>query len=140
MSIAQVSDVATELGSDIEETSAEGKQIQKWLDRVERKIRQRIPLLDKWCEDDDYKAGVIDIESAAVARKALNPEGIRSLMAQVDDGNIQKTIDTSRSAGEVTILDDEWDELMKTISSDLSSTTISPDPFGFPLPEYPSSY
>lgn len=141
MTYATVEDVSVELRREIDENSLEGRQIQRWLDRAERAIRLRIPQLDEWCQqDEEYKATVIDIEAAAASRKALNPEGIRSIMTQIDDGNLQKTIDTSRSSGEVTILDPEWDLLMRIVSSDLSTSVIAPEPVFVPYPHYPCCY
>lgn len=140
MAYAQVSDVAAELGRSIDDNSDEAKQVGKWLERAERAIRLRVPILDQWCQDGDYKALVIDVESAAVARKVLNPEGIRSVMMQIDDGNLQKTIDSSRSIGEVTILDGEWEQLMKTVASDFGSVMVQVDPVFVPIPRYPPGY
>lgn len=141
MAYAQVSDVADELGRPIEPDGMESRQIGKWLERVERAIRLRIPLLDRWCtEDEEYRALVADVESAAVARKAMNPEGIRSIMMQIDDGNLQKTIDTSRSAGEVSILDGEWELLMRSAASDFGSVIADTDPVFVDLPHYPPVY
>ena len=42
------------------------------LRRAEMMIRNRIPVLDEWCRDERYQETVIEVESAAVARKALN--------------------------------------------------------------------
>jgi hypothetical protein len=140
MSIATVDDVATELGRDVSEGSFEYKQIQKWLERAERLIRLRIPVFDEWCKDEDYKASVIDVESSAVSRKALNPEGVSSIMTQIDDANLQKTINSARSAGEVVLLDSEWELLLKTVHSDLESSVVAPDAVYVPLPHYPPTY
>lgn len=140
MAYATARDVADELGRDIPDDSPERRQIDKWLERAERAIRLRVPTLDAWCEDERYRATVVDIESAAVARKALNPEGVRSTMVQIDDGNLQKTIDTSRSAGEVTILPDEWDLLMQSASSDLGVIVAETAPVLVPYPHYPPVY
>lgn len=139
MSIATPQDVAIELGRDTpDEASVEYARWDKWLNRAERQIRQRIPMLDEWCEDAEYRALVADIESAAVARKALNPEGVRSVMTQIDDANVQKTIDTSRSGGEVTILENEWALLLRTPVSDIETAVITPDePVSIRPPRYP---
>jgi hypothetical protein len=42
-------------------------------------------------------------------------------MLQIDDGNMQTSIDSSRSRGEISILDEEWDMLLKRVSSDLAT-------------------
>jgi hypothetical protein len=103
-------------------------------------IRNRIPVLDEWCRDERYQETVIEVESAAVARKALNPEGVSSTMLQIDDGNMQTSIDSSRSRGEISILDEEWDMLLKRVSSDLATAVIAPEPVAIPLPHYPYDY
>jgi hypothetical protein len=74
MTFARVDDVAAELGRDIAADGTEAKQITKWLRRAEMLIRNRIPVLDEWCKDENYRDVVVEVESAAVARKALNPE------------------------------------------------------------------
>ena len=138
---AQVSDVAAELGQSIEASDPRYLQIERWIARAERQIRARIPQLNEWAaEDTEYRELVADIETVAVARKALNPEGIRSIMTQIDDANVQKTIDSSRSVGEVIILDSEWDQLFKLTQGDLTSVTVKPDADYVPLPAYPLGY
>lgn len=137
---AQVSDVAAELGQGIEVGDPRYLQIERWIARAERQIRARIPQLNEWAQDPEYRELVADIETVAVARKALNPEGIRSIMTQIDDANIQKTIDSSRSVGEVIILDSEWDQLFKLTQGDLTSVTVKPDADSVPLPAYPLGY
>jgi hypothetical protein len=93
--------------------------------------------LDSWCTDDVlYKAIVNDVEVAAVERKARNPDGMRSIMTQVDDANVQQTIDTSRSTGEITILPSEWSQLLKSNTTNMMSIMAEPQPDSFPLPRY----
>lgn len=140
MTFARVDDVAAELGRDIAADGTEAKQITKWLRRAEMLIRNRIPVLDEWCKDENYRDVVVEVESAAVARKALNPEGVSSTMLQIDDGNMQTSIDSSRSHGEISILDEEWDMLLKRVSSDLATAVIAPEPVVIPLPHYPYDY
>lgn len=140
MTWAQIDDVATELGRDIDFDSTEGRQIAKWLRRAELIIRNRIPVLDEWCRDAGYREVVVEVESAAVARKALNPEGVSSTMLQIDDGNMQTSIDRSRSRGEIAFLDEEWDMLLKRVSSDLATAVITPEPVVIPPPRYPYDY
>ena len=140
MTFARVDDVAAELGRDIAADGTEAKQITKWLRRAEMLIRNRIPVLDEWCEDENYHDIVVEVESAAVARKALNPEGVSSTMLQIDDGNMQTSIDSSRSRGEISILDEEWDMLLKRVSSDLATAVIAPELVVIPLPHYPYDY
>ena len=61
-------------------------------------------------------------------------------MLQIDDGNMQTSIDSSRSRGEISILDEEWDMLLKRVSSDLATAVITPEPVVIPLPHYPYDY
>ena len=138
---ASVDDVAAELGEEITTDSARGKQIQRWLNRAERIIRARVTELDNWANADaDYKATVNDVEVSAVERKARNPDGMRSMMTQIDDGNFQQTVDTSRSTGEIVILDSEWSLLLKSASTTAFSVTMQAQPDAFPLPSYPYGY
>lgn len=138
---ATVSDVATELGREIPADSIEAKQIQRWLNRAERQIRRRVTQLDKWAlADAEYKAVVNDVLVSAVERKASNPDGMKSQMTQIDDGNLQNTVVDARASGEIVILDDEWAMLLKTPTSNAFSVMAMPEPDAFPLPSYPYCY
>ena len=138
---ASVDDVAAELGEEITTDSARGKQIQRWLNRAERIIRARVSELDDWANADaEYKATVNDVEVSAVERKARNPDGMRSMMTQIDDGNFQQTVDASRSTGEIVILDSEWSLLLKSVSTTAFSVIAQAQPDAFPLPSYPYGY
>ena len=135
---AGIRDVATALGRSIDQDGTEGRQMQYWLDKAERKIRSRVPLLDDWASQDTaYQDTVKDVLVSAVERKALNPEGLRSVMTQVDDGNIQQTIDSTRSTGEITILDEEWEQLLRIDNTGRNSIQAQMDPVYVPLPSYP---
>lgn len=138
---AEVQDVATALGRSIDQGGAEGRQMQYWLDKAERKVRSRVPLLDDWAiQDPAYQDTVKDVLVSAVERKALNPEGLRSVMTQVDDANIQQTIDSTRSVGEITILDEEWEQLLRLDNAGRNSIQAQMDPVYVPLPSYPYAY
>ncbi|MCX8643233.1 hypothetical protein J3T92_02155 [Bifidobacterium sp. B4081] len=138
---AELQDVATALGRSIDQDGAEGRQMQYWLDKAERKVRSRVPLLDEWASQDPaYKDTVKDVLVSAVERKALNPEGLRSVMTQVDDGNIQQTIDSTRSTGEIIILDEEWEQLLRIDNTGRNSIQAQMDPVYVPLPSYPYAY
>lgn len=138
---AEVQDVATALGRSIDQGGAEGRQMQYWLDKAERKVRSRVPLLDDWAiQDPAYRDTVKDVLVSAVERKALNPEGLRSVMTQVDDANIQQTIDSTRSVGEITILDEEWEQLLRIDTAGRNSIQAQMDPVYVPLPSYPYAY
>lgn len=138
---AEVQDVATALGRSINQDGTEGRQMQYWLDKAERKVRSRVPLLDEWASQDPaYQDTVKDVLVSAVERKALNPEGLRSVMTQVDDANIQQTIDSTRSVGEITILDEEWEQLLRIDNAGRNSIQAQMDPVYVPLPSYPYAY
>lgn len=135
---AEVQDVATALGRSIDQDGTEGRQMQYWLDKAERKVRSRVPLLDDWAgQDTAYQDTVKDVLVSAVERKALNPEGLRSVMTQVDDANVQQTIDSTRSVGEITILDEEWEQLLRLDNAGRNSIQAQMDPVYVPLPSYP---
>lgn len=140
MTYATPDDVATELGREISADGMEYRQVGKWLNRCEMQIRQRIPVLDDWCADETYKAIVVEVESAAVARKALNPEGLRSTMTQIDDGSLQTTYDSARPVGEVVVLESEWDMLLHRVGGDLGTAIVAPEPLWFDVPRYPCDY
>ena len=135
---AEIQDVATALGRSINQDGTEGRQMQYWLDKAERKVRSRVPLLDDWASQDTaYQDTVKDVLVSAVERKALNPEGLRSVMTQVDDANVQQTIDSTRSVGEITILDEEWEQLLRIDNAGRNSIQARMDPVYVPLPSYP---
>lgn len=109
---ALVTDVADELGRSIA-AGAETAQVNAWLRRVEAIIKIRVPDLDTLTvADADYLAAVVSVEAAAVARKAVNPEGLRSITRAVDDGSTTKVRDQVLSDGVLRITDDEWVLLM----------------------------
>lgn len=134
-------DVAVAMGRTIGADTTEGRQVQYWLDKAERRIRSRVPLLDDWVSSDaQYRGTVKDVLVSAVERKALNPEGLRSVMTQVDDANVQQTIDSTRSVGEVTILAEEWEQLLRLDTTGTNSVHAHADPVYVPLPAYPFTY
>ena len=138
---ATIDDFSAEVGEAIDATSIRGKQIQRWLNKAERIIREKVPQLDIWAADATYAATVNDVEVSAVERKASNPNGMRSQMVQIDDGNYQNSIDPARSTGEIVILDDEWARLLKiSASTNAFSVTLQAEPDAFPLPDYPFGY
>lgn len=100
--------VADEIGRPISD-DAEMRQVNQWLARVERMIRARIPNLDSLILAGRLDAGLVaDVEHAAVARKALNPENLRQTTISVDDGSLTKLRDSSVSDGQLRILQEEW--------------------------------
>lgn len=123
MTYATVDDVAAELGRPTPTDDVTVSQWTRWLQRAENKIRGRIPdLAARVATEPSLEGRVVDVESAAVARKVLNPEGLRQSTRAIDDGSITKVVDSSRSVGEVTILDSEWADLIPGDSSAAFST------------------
>lgn len=109
MTYANVADVAAELGRPVPTDLPTVAQWERWLARVENQILARIPDLHARVSAGSPTAELVaDVEAAAVARKALNPEGLRSTTRAIDDGSVTKTIDQTRSAGELELTDDEW--------------------------------
>jgi len=109
MTYASVADVAAELGRPVPTDDPTVAQWGRWLTRVENQILARIPDLHARVAAGSPTADLVaDIEATAVARKALNPEGLRSTTRSIDDGSVTKTVDQARSAGELELTDDEW--------------------------------
>lgn len=109
MVYATIQDVADELGRTAFTDPAEIAQLNAWLRRANAAIKVRVPDLDARVDSGSLSAEVVaSIEAAAVARKAQNPKGLRSVMRSVDDGSIQETVDSTRSDGVIRIMDDEW--------------------------------
>lgn len=126
MTYASVADVAAELGRPVPTDPNIVAQWERWLTRVENQILDRIPdLADRIAVGRPTAELVADIEAAAVARKALNPEGLRSTTRSIDDGSVTKTIDQTRSAGELELTDDEWARLLPRRSR--GAFTIRPE-------------
>lgn len=113
MTYASVADVADELGLPTPTDEPTVAQWNRWLTRVENQILDQIPdLHDRVAAGKPTAELVADIEAAVVARKAQNPEGLRSTTRSIDDGSVTKTIDQERSAGELELTDREWARLL----------------------------
>ena len=135
---ATVSDVATELGKQITEDSVEARQITRWINRTVNLIRLHIPVLDSWCEDEQYRLVVNDVIVNTVARKARNPEGMYSQTISADDASVTKTMSTSAGTlGEIVITDTDWDLLLKRVSGGISSIDPVLNPEEPVYPRYP---
>lgn len=123
MTYAGVSDVAAELGRPTPTDAPTLAQWERWLSRVENMIRARIPDLDALVTaGTPSEAIVVDVEAAVVARKVLNPEGLRQVTRAIDDGSVTKTVDQTRSSGELMLTDDEWGFLLPTAEAEAFST------------------
>lgn len=104
-----VEDVATELGRPLAE--AEQPQIASWIARVEARIATRIPDLDTRVTDQLFFARLTGIVSDVVARKARNPEGMRS--ERIDDYYYDRGAQTA----DLMLTDAEWAELMPELGT-----------------------
>lgn len=131
MTYANIADVAAELGRPIPSDAPTIAQWNRWLTRIENQILARIPDLEARVTAGEFSAGLVaDIEASAVARKALNPEGVRQMTRAIDDGSVTKTIDQTRSAGELELTEDEWALLLPTADSGAFSTRPGSEPDG----------
>jgi hypothetical protein len=135
---ANVNDVAAELGRPAPTDPDVVAQWNRWLTRIENMIIARIPDLEARVTAGEITPGILaDVEASAVARKILNPEGLRQVTKAIDDGSVTKIIDQSRSTGELGLTEDEWALLLPTADSGAFSTRpgFEPDtvaPWGVP--------
>lgn len=123
MTYGNVNDVAAELGRPTPTDQDVLAQWGRWLTRIENIIIARIPDLNDRVSAGEINIDLLaDIEAAAVARKVLNPEGIRQVTRAVDDGSVTKTIDQTRSSGALDLTDDEWALLLPKADGGAFST------------------
>jgi len=103
-----VSEVATDLGREVEADSAEYRQIEQWIGRVEGRIQRRIPTLETLAAEPEYRAVLVGVVSAVVARKARNPDG--KSYERVDDYGYGLASDAG--AADLQLTAEEWDDLL----------------------------
>lgn len=103
-SITQVADVATALGRPI--VSPEEEQVQKWIDRVERRIRNRVQDLEDRLESPGYRDTLTGVVEDVVIRRVNNPEGLRS--ERIDD----YYYDRGSESADLWPTEAEWAELL----------------------------
>lgn len=127
MTYATTADVAVSLGRDL--TSDEVTRATTLLGRVETIIKRRITdLVTRIAADADLEDVVIRVESDAVARVLLNPNGV--YQERVDDYSY--TRDRAVSSGALYVSDAEWDDLLTTPGTSVASEAFSIRPFGEP--------
>ena len=119
-SITHVDDVAAALGRPI--VTPETEQVQKWIDRVERRIRNRIQDLDVRLEMPAYRETFTGVVEDVVIRKIHNPQGMRS--ERIDD----YYYDRGERSSDLWPTEDEWAELLPASSLGAFSTRPSFEP------------
>jgi hypothetical protein len=106
MAYASTTDVQVSLGRPLAED--EQTQATGLLDRVETRIRARIPTLhDRLADESDLVALLVEVEADAVARVIRNPNAY----LQEQDGDYMYTRDRSMATGSLHLTDDEWARL-----------------------------
>lgn len=114
MSVTQISDVAAILGRPI--VPPEEEQVQGWINRVEGRIRRRIPDLDERLEDLGFGETLIGVVVDVVIRKINNPDGLRS--ERIDD----YYYDRGSQTADLWPTDEEWAELLPAVALGAFST------------------
>ncbi len=85
----------------------ETKQVTRWIEYADMLIRRRYPNLDTLITDESINSDAVDmVEAMAVARYALNPEGVTSRSTSIDD--YQETQGLRNAQPGIVILDAEW--------------------------------
>nr|WP_241179679.1 Gp19/Gp15/Gp42 family protein [Pseudoclavibacter alba] len=89
-------------------SAPEAAHVDALLERVERRIRLRIPDLDIRIDaDPEFGQLLSDIEAEAVARVFRNPDGY----TQESDGDYSYNINRLVASGLLAVTDDEWEQL-----------------------------
>jgi hypothetical protein len=123
MAFAAVTDVEVRYGRTL--TATESAQVTAWIDDLEAEIGERIPnLLDLIQLGRPTDGTLRRVICAAVIRKLQNPEGLRTTTVAIDDYSTTKTVDSTNSAGFLSLTDDEWSLLLPGSSGD--AFTITP--------------
>lgn len=109
MSIVVVSEIAPGDGHSI--GPQEATRVQQWINRVEGRIRRRLPDLDQRMQDPGFAATVRGVVIDVVTRRVDNPQQLRS--ERVDDYYYDR-------AGGAAVADlwptpEEWAELDPTL-------------------------
>lgn len=128
MTYANAQDVADELGRPAFDGD-QIKQVNAWLKRTELLIRSRIPDLTEKVGDGTIDVdAVVSVEAAVVARKVLNPKGLRTALKSLDDASVQETTDTKFSDGVLRLTDEEWDMLLPAAARSAFSAITKAEP------------
>lgn len=114
MSVTQISDVVAILGRPI--VPPEEDQVQGWINRVESRIRTRVPDLDERLSVQAYADTFVGVVVDVVIRKVLNPTGMRS--ERIDD----YYYDRGSEKADLWPTAAEWAELLPATASGAFST------------------
>ena len=104
----------------------EVKQVTRWIEYADMLIRRHYPNLDTLIVDGSISSDAVDmVEAMAVARYALNPEGVTSRSTSIDD--YQETQGLRNAQPGIVILDTEWALIApKTATAAAGAFTIEP--------------
>lgn len=104
----------------------ETRQVSRWIEYADMLIRRRYPNLDALITDGSIGSDAVDmVEAMAVARYALNPEGVTSRSTSIDD--YQETQGLRNAQPGIVILDTEWALIApKTTTAGTGAFTIVP--------------
>ena len=104
----------------------ETRQVTRWIEYADMLIRRRYPNLDALIGDGSIGSDAVDmVEAMAVARYALNPEGVTSRSTSIDD--YQETQGLRNAQPGIVILDTEWALIApKTTTAGTGAFTIVP--------------
>lgn len=104
----------------------EVKQVSRWIEYADMLIRRRYPNLDTLITDGIINSDAVDmVEAMAVARYALNPEGVTSRSTSIDD--YQETQGLRNAQPGIVILASEWALIApKTTTAGTGAFTIVP--------------
>lgn len=104
----------------------ETRQVTRWIEYADMLIRRRYPNLDALITDGSINSDAVDmVEAMAVARYALNPEGVTSRSTSIDD--YQETQGLRNAQPGIVILDTEWALIApKTATAGAGAFTIVP--------------
>lgn len=104
----------------------ETRQVTRWIEYADMLIRRRYPNLDALITDGSIGSDAVDmVEAMAVARYALNPEGVTSRSTSIDD--YQETQGLRNAQPGIVILDTEWALIApKTTTAGTGAFTIVP--------------
>lgn len=106
-SYTSVSDVSAQLGRPI--IPPETVQVQAWIDRVETRVRGRVPNLAELVADPTYLGALKGVVVDVVIRKINNPQGMRS--ERIDD----YYYDRGATSADLWPTDAEWAELIPDV-------------------------